>query len=313
MKSIFIVLFTALYCFGNITISKTINRPTDTVKIYKAVLDSIHARVTKERIGRIDTAYGDTSYFRVNKSRIGRIDTVYSDTSYSRVRKSRIGRIDTVYGDSLNERTIKSTVFRGDSLRIGSVSNNTIIDTGYGIFLNGNTTVYNDIEQFYLFAAKNIGQTGAPPLTASGKGFSFPAFNINDSLEGQVEYNHQYIDPGDTLHFHLHYETNGKDNTARYVKWSVHYKIMNINDTLTYENTITYQDTIPANTPTLQHRFIEIGEVAVPVLSIGAYIFIMLKRIAASPATNPTNNPYGITLGIHAKINTLGSRTETTK
>lgn len=232
--------------------------------------------------GRNKTS-GDSLFYRIVKS----------DTAYIAVEKSNIKFLDSV--------------------TIGKSSNNVKIDTTAGIVLNGNTTCFNDIEQFYLFAAKNIGQTGAPPLTASGKGFSFPAFGINDSLEGQIEYNHQYVDPGDTLHFHLHYETNGKEGSAKYVKWSVHYKILNINDTLTYENTLTYQDTIPANTPTLQHRIIEIGEVAVPNLHIGGYIFVMLKRIAANPATNPVANPFGITLGVHAKVNTMGSRTETTK
>jgi len=197
-------------------------------------------------------------------------------------------------------------------LVVGGASNYVKIDSVDGIKLYGTATVWDDMDVFVLSAAKNIWQTGAPPLIADGRGFSFPRFGIGDSLEGNIEHTHKFKE-GDTAHFHFHWVTNGREVGATFVNWSIHYLVVNTGDTITYTGTITKQDTIAANTPSLSHKYTEIGEVPTALVKVGAYKIIIIKRIAASPATNPAANPFGLAVGIHKKIDMIGSKSETTK
>ena len=197
-------------------------------------------------------------------------------------------------------------------LVVGGSTNYVKLDSIDGVKLNGTTLVWDDFPPFFLGAAKNNGQTGAPALIADGRGFSHHRFGIGDSLEGNIEHTHKFV-AGDTIHFHVHWLTNGKEAGATFVNWSIHYIVANIGDTITYTNTITKQDTIAANTPSLTPKYTEIGEVPTPSVMIGAYVIVVFKRIAASPATNPAANPFALAVGIHKKIDMMGSKMETTK
>jgi hypothetical protein len=118
---------------------------------------------------------------------------------------------------------------------------------------------------------------------------------------------------GDSTEFHLHWYAFAKDAGAAYVNWSLRYWIFNNNDSVTYTGTLTKQDTVAANTKIMTHRITGFGKVATPNINIGARIVCVLKRIAASPATNPSANPMGSTIGIHKQVDMIGSRQIYTK
>lgn len=77
---------------------------------------------------------------------------------------------------------------------------------------------WNDLDQFVLSSAKNVGQTGAPTLTATGDGFSRYLFGVNDSLIGNIELKHEFVE-NDTLHCHFHYSPARVDGSAKHVKF----------------------------------------------------------------------------------------------
>ena len=171
---------------------------------------------------------------------------------------------------------------------------------------------WDDMDQFALGAAKSVGATGFPALTSTGNGFSQYLMGLSDSAQGIIEHGHRFIE-GDTDHIHVHYLTGAKDAGATFVNWSIHYLARNIGDTITYTGTITKQDTIAANTLALTHKIFEIGEIPMPLIKIGSIRIMMVKRIAASPATNPSVSPYILQVGIHRKVNSIGSHEELVK
>lgn len=196
------------------------------------------------------------------------------------------------------------------------VSGRSPIDT-MRIISNGRDTIklsspmWDDMEPFQLGAARNIGQTGAPTLTARGDGFSDYVWRLNDSLIGKVELTHRFIE-NDTSHIHLHYSPVRKDAAQKYVKFSIHIKTRNVGDTLTYDTTFTKEDTIPANTPKLKYKILEIAEFKTPNMRVGSMSDVCVKIVAPSSASD-TIGVYIDQVGIHRKVNSLGSRTETTK
>lgn len=278
----------------------------DTSKHYRSPLANFDsARIGKLSIGAL--------------SGVTRIptDTIYSKRDTSKLMKADSGNFTKLKTIKIISDTIVSVYdstahIHADSACFGNGIGRGVFDTHGHFQLFGTALEWDDMDQFVLSAAKNVGATGAPPLNSTGDGFSEFQFGIGDSLDGNIEHGHRFVE-GDTLHFHAHWLNANKEAGNKYVKFQIHYKIRNIGDSLTYENTISAQDTIVANTSTLTHHYYDIGEVDMPLIKLGAQVQISVKRIAASPATNPTNNPFLLQIGIHKKIDCFGSRTELTK
>jgi hypothetical protein len=222
-----------------------------------------------------------------------------------------IAKGDTVYSIRDTSKYIKADFVRGDSAWFGSAAGQTLINNSGRVILTGTAEEWNDISRISLSSVRPVG-AGIPTWTGTAEGYSLNSFNINDSLEGETEFDHQFKE-GDTIEFHLHWKTNGKDADTTYVKWGFHYIFTNINDSSTYNGTLSRQDTILNTVKSLTHRYTSLGSVAMPNTLIGGYFVCVLKRIAASPATNPAANPFCIAIGLHARVNTFGSRTKTTK
>lgn len=280
--------------------------------------------LAKDKPARVDSLESTTGA-RMNRLYIDSVRTLnhFSTITGDSIRATAINgtRVYSGITKSDTSRAYKDTAYIAvfDSARVTKLSAGTItgatkltIDTAVVLKQLVFPDRWDDMDQFNLFAAKTVGATGFPPTVATGNGFSQLQIGISDSAQGLIEHGHKFIE-GDTAHFHVHYLTAAKDANDRYVNWSIHYLFRNINDTITYMNTITKQDTIAANTPALTHKFLEIGEVPTPLIKIGAQCVIMFKRIAASPTTNPSASPYILQVGIHRKINSIGSRTESTK
>jgi hypothetical protein len=298
----------------------------DTAKQYRAPLakfDSSYNTSARIRRGYIDSMLScDTAYLTSLKTaRLYttslRLDTIYSIRDTAKIMKADSGNFSKLKVTKTTSDTIVSVYnstahIHADSACFGNGIGRGVFDSHGHFQLYGTALEWDDMDQFVLSAAKNIGVTGAPPLNSTGDGFSEFQFGIGDSLDGNIEHGHRFVE-GDTLHFHAHWLNANKEAGDKYVKFQIHYKVRNIGDSLTYENTISAQDTIVANTPTLTHHLYEIGEVAMPLIKLGAQIQLSVKRIAASPATNPTSNPFLLQIGIHKKIDCFGSRTELTK
>ena len=167
---------------------------------------------------------------------------------------------------------------------------------------------WDDVGDIKLDKIRETGTSGVPDWNPTGLGFNKNQYAINDSSQGSSELFHKFKE-GDSTEFHLHWYKNSNEAGATFVNWSLRYWLFNANDSITYTGILTHQDTIAANTKVMTHTVTTFGTVYTPNIKIGAKIVIMLKRIAASPATNPAADPFGSTVGCHKKINTVGSHT----
>lgn len=235
-----------------------------------------------------------------------RFNRVYIDSIKSPVRVTRLN------ADTIRSILDSTGYIKADSGCFGNTINKSCFSTAGHFQMFAGAMEWDDMDQFVLSQAKNIGATGAPDLVAGRDGFSYYQFNASDSLEGTIEHGHRFVE-GDSLHWHYHFMPSVKDATQRYVKFSLHYIVRNIGDSLTYEGTITRQDTIAANTSTKTGRLSEISETAMPLVKLGAQITIMFKHIAPTPDSQPTAGVFVTQVGIHKKIDCFGSRQELVK
>lgn len=200
----------------------------------------------------------------------------------------------------------KRSHFGGDSVVFGEGNSRVNIDTVGGLVLAGDATQWDDVDDINLNEIARPGDAGEPKDTATGLGFNMNIWEVNDSAEGSNEIYHKFKQQ-DSIEFHVHYHTNGTDGTARYTKWTMKYWIFNNLDSTTYYGELTKEDTIPANTKHMTQRIISFGKYAIPNQGIGARCFAKLIRIVAS-GTAPTKNPYVDAIGMHMRVDMLGSR-----
>lgn len=174
-----------------------------------------------------------------------------------------------------------------------------------------NRSLWND--WMIPFAYARVPAANAPTWTPFVGNLNRFTFGINDLLEVDSETLHGYSESSGAF-WHIHWATNGIDGTARQVNWEIEYTIANaedavIGDVFPAPTIINLEATIPANTPDRSHIFTGIGEIDMTGIVIGAYIVARVRRIAAA-GTDPSNDPFGIAVGIHQLNNSLGSRQE---
>lgn len=179
----------------------------------------------------------------------------------------------------------------------------------------GTATVWNDL--ITPFDSARVPAANAPTWASFQGNLNAYTFAINDYLEITVEVLHDYLE-GSDLEIHVHWVTNGSDINDRAVNWEVEYTLANsdlsdgIGDAFPATTTDSAEWTIPAATPDLTHMYTLVEVVDGTGVNIGAIIKARVRRIAAV-GTDPTSDPFGLNLGIHYEIDTVGSRTLSTK
>ena len=172
-----------------------------------------------------------------------------------------------------------------------------------------NARVWQDID-FPII----IRQTGPniPVMTEIKDGITAPQWSVNDTnqCEGQ-ELVHLWAE-GSEGEFHCHMITNGLDTSDRFVKMEVKWFWANVHDQLSATQTVSYEFTIPANTPDKTHLIIPITTWSPEDGLIGAHVYAKLTRIT-STGSAPSNNPWISMLQFHVLCDTLGSRSMTSK
>ena len=225
--------------------------------------------------------------------------------------------------DSIATKKIRSDSINSTGNKLKRIKNDTIysmLDTAHigrfdTLIINQEFMFPNrwdDAGDIKLDRVRETGTGGVPDWNATELGFNKNQFDIGDSAQGSTELFHSFSE-GDSTEFHLHWYKYSHEAGATFVNWSLRYWIFNDNDSITYTGILTHQDTIAINTKLMTHHVTSFGTIATPALKIGAKIVIMVKRIAASPATNPASDPFGSTVGCHKKINSIGSHTVYTK
>jgi hypothetical protein len=166
-------------------------------------------------------------------------------------------------------------------------------------------TVYDDLPPVPLLSAKSA---AVQPTLATFKGniSQYTFDTVNDEVSGASEVTHKYKE-GTNIQAHIHWATNGVDTTDRYVKWELEYTIANGFEYFSNSVVISDEHLIPANTPDRTHIISSIGVIPGADVLIGAYICWRLRRIPSAGAS-PTNNPFGLAVGFHVEMDTIGSR-----
>ena len=143
-------------------------------------------------------------------------------------------------------------------------------------------------------------------------------FDINDYVSFDNEAVHDYKE-GTVVLLHVHGSTNGVDVTDRTIKYQAEitvgndqYSVTGIGTVFTDTFVVDTEFTIPANTPDRSGFYFDIGAISVENMKLGAQMCFDFKRIAAS-GTDPSNDPFVITVGAHYLQDTNGSRQMLTK
>lgn len=135
-------------------------------------------------------------------------------------------------------------------------------------------------------------------------------FSLNNSAEIEsTEFPHNWKE-GSEIDIHIHWATGGDNNaTPRGVKWEIAYSIANHDEVFSAVATGAGESQIPANA--LKGTMITtVLKIVTPAtVTIGSQIILTIKRIASTETvTAPAADVFGLNVGIHYEVNTLGSR-----
>lgn len=192
--------------------------------------------------------------------------------------------------------------------------NDLIITCGTDKTLVLTETVYNDL--YTGIAAAKIPAANYPDWTAFTANTSAYTFKVNDYADlTTIEVLHDYKE-GTDLEVHLHLATNGLNNaTARKVKYTVYYTWAQPNtgsNVFSAESSLTAELDIPANQADKSSFYLSLGTITGTNMKIGAQIKFRIKRVACT-GTEPISDPFLGMVGVHYQIDSIGSRSLSTK
>jgi len=183
------------------------------------------------------------------------------------------------------------------------------ITTGANKTLTLQVPVYNDLPPFPLSMARTTGTTKPDLVAFNGTTLYQQQFSPNDEVHGNTEITHEYKE-GTDIEVHIHWAPGGTNNNARGVKWQFDYQIANINGTFTVGSTLSVDVTLDANVTAFTHHVSAMtAKIPGSGVTIGSHILWRIKRVATTHVNGaPTTDPFGIALGMHVEIDTMGSR-----
>lgn len=173
---------------------------------------------------------------------------------------------------------------------------------------------WNDINMS-VNTAKHPGTSNPTPaaFTTNTVLFTFAEGDYVD-LE-TIELLHDW-DEGTEISPHFHLITAAQDANTRTVQYTLYYTLSNTTGVATGELSATSGVyTIPANTPAKTHFLVELGaHIDMTGYKIGSQMNCRFTRDAITSGNgDPSANPYISSIGIHYKVNSLGSTEESTK
>jgi len=196
-------------------------------------------------------------------------------------------------------------------------------DDGYGFLINdaGDTLLTCPAEKTFLLGVSvyddiylSISVTkpgGTAPTWAPFHGnLKQYTFAIDDYVEGSFELKHDYKE-GTDLNIHCHIVTNGAE-ASKEARYSFEYWMADMGEASVTTATLTSADKALTNADG-HHEYIDIGDISGTGVAIGAMVGFLFKRVALADGTGPTADPFVLSVGCHYQIDTLGSRTETSK
>lgn len=176
---------------------------------------------------------------------------------------------------------------------------------------NGTATIWDDLVMPFTLA--RVPASNAPNWESFIGNLNAYTFEVDDFLEGTTEMLHGWKE-GSTISWHIHWATNGLEGTNKYVKWEIEYTYADMSIEAPYAGdafgatTVTSVEAIiPANTADLTHMYTTLAATDLSGHEIGVQLMWRIRRIA-SAGTAPAAHPFGLAVGIHYELDTVGSR-----
>jgi hypothetical protein len=198
----------------------------------------------------------------------------------------------------------------------GMSPNFTNFESDGTMVMNGNSTVWDDIQ--FIATSGKVPASHYPAWTTWNGDFAAYTFAVDDYIDlGAKEVMHGYKE-GTDLYPHLHWVVNGTDVNARAVKWELVYSTSPSSESSPYTyvfpapQTLSAEVTLQAGVTDRTSIYQEMGTISGSGLKTGSLIRLRIRRVTAA-GTAPTNNPFGFEVGVHAELDTIGSRTRTGK
>lgn len=198
----------------------------------------------------------------------------------------------------------------------GSITTNEAAASDLMITCGANKTielqnvVYDD--WYFEIAPKTVG-AGKPTLANYSGNINQWRMAVNDITELRpIEMAHKWKE-GTEIEIHVHWGTNGVDIADKGVKWEIDYTWSNIlaaggTTAFAGATTVSVETLIPASTPHGTNMLTSVVSFTPTGGKIGATLLMSLKRIASVTNPTPTGDPWVFMVGVHYRIDTIGSR-----
>lgn len=207
---------------------------------------------------------------------------------------------------------VNGSTYLGD----GGTTNYTEFEADGTMKMVGTATVFDDL---YIDIAPKTTGAGKPTLATFNGNVNKYTFAVNDVSDlSTVELKHNWKE-GSAIEIHVHWATNGtNDATVRGVKWEVDYTWANMQSaggTIVFPavTTSSAETSIAANETDKTHKYTSVVSFTPTGGKIGANLLLSLKRIASVTNVAPASDPFCLMVGVHYEIDTIGSRTTSSK
>jgi hypothetical protein len=172
--------------------------------------------------------------------------------------------------------------------------------------------VYDDL-QFPISGAK-VPAANYPNWETFTTNTQEYAFDVDEYIQTQANELPHWWKEGTNGDVHVHFTIKTAQSTGanRYVKFEFIFAVADTGD-VWGEQTITNEATIPTGSGALKSFYLDMGDLNLSSLTIGAQVKCRPKRIAATGGTEYADSVFITQVGVHLQKDTMGSRTESAK
>jgi hypothetical protein len=164
-------------------------------------------------------------------------------------------------------------------------------------------TIWKDV--FFPMAPPKTTGAGNPTLVSWNgniRGYSFAVNDVHDFDPQEFPHDGKQVS---TATWHIHVISRTNVAATRGIKFQLEYTQANFSGVFPAATTISFDFTVPANTPVNTHVIIDLGQFTAG--NIGSQMYARLTRIA-SVVTAPATAPVVIGVHYHYELDSPGSR-----
>jgi hypothetical protein len=278
----------------------------------------IRAQLTTDNISRgtcTSVKSADTSYFKIGtalQSGKGLINVSLNLSSLA------LTSIYVPYTGATGDVDLGSNGLTANDITIGGATNNVTIGTGGEMTFNGDATVWDDMRIVpNVFDVPGLTDPDIISYQPAGSGATFKVYAFAKGDEGffTLQLPHSYK-TGSNLKAHVHWTpgTRGNEENGNVVQWRLDYSFAAINSTFPASQTADLSDACDGTDH--KHQMSPEAIISGVGLGISSQMWGRIYRWNDASDTwvgTGANLPIFIEVDIHYEIDTMGSKTSTSK